>query len=130
MKKEFAKTNDPIIWAQYKESRNLANRMVNKAKTDYYHSEIQKNKNNPKQSWDVINQLLNRKSTDDSITQLKVDKQILTEPAEISNSLSKHFTEIGSILANQFPADQQFEKYLKPVGSRFDLLILCLLKSC
>lgn len=122
LKKQFVKTNNPIIWDKFKEARNLANKTVNSAKTEYYHSHIKSNVNNPKESWNIINQLLCRKSSDTSITQLKINNQIFTEPLDISNALNEHFTKIGPSLAKDFPENfNHFEKYIIPAECNFSL---------
>ena len=83
-KSDFIKTNNPITWVKYKEARNLANKSVISAKSEYYHSKIESNLNNPKVSWNIINQLLCRKPSNSSINQLIADGQIFTESQDIS----------------------------------------------
>ena len=125
LKKRFSKTNDPTIWNQFKEARNIANNMVRKAKSEYYHTKIEYSSNNPKETWNVINQLLNREQGDSTISHLTVNDKLISKPTEISNTFNKHFTEIGINLACQFPDNSQcFEHYMKSCNSAnccFDL---------
>ena len=61
-------------------------------------------------------------SSDTSITELKIDNQLISEPLDISNALNNHFIKIGPSLAKDFPANfNHFEKYTSTTECNFTL---------
>ena len=60
LKKKAIKTNSTAFHNAYKSLRNEINKKINMyAKRDYYTNSVDRNRNNTKQMWKNINQLVN-----------------------------------------------------------------------
>ena len=71
LKKKAASTNDPSIWKQFKDARNRANNSVKKAKHKYFSENLDANKNDPRKTWRLINELQSRQSKSTKLSQVK-----------------------------------------------------------
>ena len=71
LKKKAASTNDPSIWKQFKDARNRANNSVKKAKHKYFSENLDANKNDPRKTWHLINELQSRQSKSTKLSQVK-----------------------------------------------------------
>ncbi len=58
------------------------------------------NANNSKESWQAINELLNKKPKTTQVKQLIVDNQTITDDKEIADCFNEYFSSIGSKLSN------------------------------
>ncbi|XP_060799413.1 uncharacterized protein LOC132901016 [Neoarius graeffei] len=69
--KESKKSNDQ---SEFKRLRNKVNRMIDKAKVDYYKNNLQLNHNNPKKLWQLCKQLgSSKKQKSNFLIGLKID---------------------------------------------------------
>ena len=102
------RTNAEGDWKNYKDTKNICNNKIKKTKIDYYQNTFQQNLGNSKEIWKSINELMSRNSTSKSenITSLKYNDRVISDPAEISESFNKHFSEVGLKLSTSiFPDD-------------------------
>ena len=60
LKKKARQTGDPLVWLQYKCLRNSTNNEIKKVKMRYFTNNLEINKNNPKTTWKLINELNSR----------------------------------------------------------------------
>ena len=58
------------------------------------------NANNSKESWQAINELLNKKPKTTHVTQLNVDDQVITGDTNIADCFNQYFSSIGCKLSN------------------------------
>ena len=63
LKKKARQTGDPLIWQQYKHSRNSTNNEIKSAKSQYFKVNLEANKKNPKSTWKLINELNSRNAS-------------------------------------------------------------------
>lgn len=117
----------------YKSYKNTLNKLITKAKKDYFSKQIEKNKNSSKSLWDCINNIcgkLKPKTKIDSIT--LENGTIINDKKEIANSFNKYFTEVGENLARNIPdinysdSTQSLENsiYLEPTNEKEILTII------
>ena len=85
----------------YKKLRNKVREAVRVAIQDHYSGLIEKSKNNPKQMWQTINNVLDRNSSKVSVTSLNYEGKFLTNDSEIVNAFNKPFISVGPILADE-----------------------------
>ena len=65
-----------------------------------------------KQTWKIVNNLLDKKKLDPCST-LKINNQLTSDAATIANHFNLHFAEVGTKLVNKLPpASHNFEEYL------------------
>ena len=84
------------------------------AKRDYYTNCVDRNRNNTKQMWKHINQLVNKNSRSTNISVLQIDEQVITESETIADLFNEYFTDIGPNLSNQITeTNTDFKRYMK-----------------
>ena len=90
---------------EYRRSRNQLNNKIKLAKKNYYNNLLNEASGNSKQTWKVINQILNRNSSGPNVIKsLNVDDNEVTSPEGIVNTLNDYFVSIGEKLSNNIPA--------------------------
>ena len=70
LKKKAVKTGSKNAHDAYKRARNYVNKLVKNTKINYYLSTLNNNNRNPKDMWNTINTLMNKKSKTTNITEL------------------------------------------------------------
>ena len=104
LRKKFEHTKDITTWNLYKKSRNEVNNLLNQSKRDYFRSNLDSAKNDPKKTWKLINQLTSRSDNKSSnINKVEVNGVEISDTCEIAEAFNTHFTEIGENLANKIP---------------------------
>ena len=63
LKKRFDKNPNDFVWSQFKKARNEVNDLVKKTKRDYFMTQINTGKRDPKNTWRLINELTSRKTS-------------------------------------------------------------------
>ena len=125
LKKKAMKTNKPEIWDDYKKIKNNVNKAVKRTKKSFYRQEIQSKAGDCKGTWKVLNNLMDRKSKNTQIKEIKLTPtESETKPEGIADQLNKHFTEIGSKLASEImepPSGVSFKNYLTKTDTKFKL---------
>ena len=83
------------------------------------------NSKNSKESWDLINKLLNRTTKTNSINNIKTGDQNITDDVDIANTFNNFFVEIGPKLASDIPpTDTDPIQFIQPCRSEFNLSII------
>ncbi|CAB4035040.1 Hypothetical predicted protein, partial [Paramuricea clavata] len=114
LKKKAIKTNSTACHNAYKSLRNEINKKIMYAKRDYYTNCVDRNRNNTKQMWKHINQLVNKNSRSTNISVLHIDEQVITENETIADLFNEYFTDIGPNLSNQITeTNTDFKRYMK-----------------
>ena len=90
---------------KYNKYRNCLNKALRNAKKSYFESEFAKHHNNPKETWETLNQLLQRKTSKKEIpTKLKTEQgDTIENDASIANEFNRYFAEVGQTLKNKIP---------------------------
>ena len=79
------------------------------------------NSTNSKESWNIINELLNKKSKTTSIKELIIDHNTITHDKDIANEFNKFFCKIGPRLAENIPrSDLDPLYYVTPEKNVFE----------
>ena len=99
LKRSAVKHKSQHLMNSYKQYRNQANALNKKLKKQYFSDKINKNKGNMKDSWQTINQLLNKRSQSTNIVSLKESNQTIFDKQRISNKMNEYFCSIGERLA-------------------------------
>ena len=84
--------------------------MIRIAKRNYYESQFVRARNNIKDTWKLINEVINNKNTKRVLTsQFKIDEKVVSDPKELADKFCKYFNNIGISLANKIPStDKSF----------------------
>ena len=78
----------------YKRCKNKLNKLIKTTKEEYFKTKLS-NANNSKNSWQAINELLNKKPKSTQVTQLNVDDQVITGDRNIADCFNQYFSSIG-----------------------------------
>ena len=129
LKKKEVKSKSKSLFKAYKAQRNRINKLIKSAKSNYCKREIDHNKNNPKEMWKQINQVISGKgrcSKTTTITTIKNDQgNFIQDDKLIADEFNKYFTEVGAKLSNQIVnASSTFLDYLTPVNCEFHFAVI------
>ena len=71
--------------------------------------------NDIKKTWDIIKKMIKTKNMDETIKELWIDNQIITDPTNIANKFNSYFTGLAQSLSMKIPpAESTFQSYLPP----------------
>ena len=109
-KAKYRRSKNSADGAVYKQLRNMCTTKTRNAKSNYYKNSLSNNVSNPKKFWRNVNSLLNN-STKSTVTKIKVNNDIISDPLAVANAFNQHFSTIcSSQFSNLFyssPANEQ-----------------------
>ena len=70
---------------------------MKKAKKDYYSKRIAGQKQNPKEAWKTINNLLGRQNKPTKVNELSISGNNLTNSEDIAEGFNEFFSNIGPV---------------------------------
>ena len=119
LKKKAINLNSANYFQAYKQCKNQLNKCIKQTKRNYYNSKLA-NSNNSKESWQILNELLSRKSKTTKINRITINGKAIVGDEEIATKFNQYFSEIGSKLADEIP-DNDFDPlhYVTPVLNSF-----------
>lgn len=89
---------------KYKTYKNCLNKLVTKAKKDYFQKQIEKNKNSSKSLWECINNICGQPKPKTKIDNIILQNgTIISDKKDIANSFNKYFKEVGENFARNIP---------------------------
>ena len=99
---------------QYKSYRNKVTHLIRIAKRHYYDQRFASAKNDLKETWKLINEVINkRKCRQPFPKSFRSDGSVITDPAEIANGFCNYFTSVGPKLAAKIPrVNTSFRSFL------------------
>ncbi len=123
LKKKAVSINDPKAWHQYRQAHNQTNNAIKNAKRIYFTENLKLNRCNMKKTWKLSNDLSSRNSCKaKKISEVIVEEQSITSPAEMSEAFNNYFASVGKNLADEIPSpENEPELYLNPTDKRFSL---------
>jgi len=100
---------------KFKTYKNKLNVLTRKAKRKYYFSKFERNKNNMKQTWNTINDIIGRGKKQSSQSKFTDEYgNVLTDPTDIANGFNDFFVNVGPKLASNIHNDgKKYYDYLK-----------------
>lgn len=91
--------------SRYKTYKNKLTHLIRNAKRSYYDSKFESAKSDLKQTWKLLNEVINKRTNKPSLPSTFISDGIsITEPLEIAERFCKYFTNIGPSLANKIPS--------------------------
>ena len=110
-KREIGKINSNA----YQSYRNLYNRLVRTAKTNYCAELIERHKIYIAKTWKVSNDIIGKRKSNAICTTFKINNALTNDSNEISTAFCAYFTNIGQHCASKIErAPTHFSNYLKP----------------
>ena len=105
---------------KFKTYKNKLNMLIRKAKRKYFFSKFEQSKNNMKQTWNTINNILGRGKKQSAHNKFKDDiGNVFINPEDISNQFNDFFVNVGPKLASNIQSTgKSYFEYLKnPINS-------------
>ena len=99
LKRQSVRFTSSNYKAAYKRCKNKLNKLIKTTKEEYFKTKLS-NANNSKDSWQAINELLNKKPESTQVTQLNVDDQVITGDGNIADCFNQYFSSIGCKLSD------------------------------
>ena len=122
LKKKVILTKDQVTWNEYKKARNESNNAVKNAKSKYFKDNLDANKNDPKKTRKLINELNSNQQKGSKVNEIKINNSTPVSPPEIAEAFNVHFTNIGPNLTSGISfCDIPPENYLTPPKTTFSL---------
>ena len=94
-----------IYYKKYKQYNNILTHVKQQSKQNYFQYQFELNKNNSKNRWKMIKNIIRKPPSDSLITNIKCPEsnKDLFSPKDISSCLNNYFTSIAAKLANSLP---------------------------
>ena len=103
LKKSAMKTGSEIIMVAYRHLRNKVNSLNTRLKRAYFSKKISASESSLKETWKIINQLINRRSKTTNISSLTVEDKRTTKNNEMTDTMNDFFCNIGEKLRSNIP---------------------------
>ena len=94
-----------ILSSKYKTYRNTLNRLLRRAKSNYYHSVLNEYKGNSKKAWETVNELIyNKKRSRSPPSKLmNSNGEVTSNSLAIAEEFNELFTNVGKTMATSLP---------------------------
>ena len=104
------RSNDSQDWSSFKKMRNSVNHKIFRAKETYFKNAFCENKDNPKKTWNIINELTskNRKI----ITKIDLNGHLINDSNKIADAFNEYVSNIGPKLADNIDFNEGNRSYL------------------
>ena len=98
LKRQAIRLRSVYYETAYKRCKNKVTNLIRTSKESYFMSKLS-NSNNSKESWQSINELLNKKSKTSQIREINFDGETVINDEKIAAGFNEYFSTIGSKLA-------------------------------
>ena len=99
----------------YKQYRNKVNNSIRDAKRKYYDNKFKGVLNNARNTWKVINEILNKNKKKIVINEIDFEGQCVTNKTEMCNLFNNFFSTVGQKIHDNVhnPENKSFESFLQ-----------------
>ena len=102
LKSKAVKLCSDILMEAHKNVRNQVNQLKRGLNREYFTKAMNKAEGNIKNTWQVINKLIDRRSKTTNIPYIEIDGKTVTEPKEKVKELNNYFSRAGENLSKKF----------------------------
>ena len=98
MQRKFSKK--PLTYGEeYRKLRNKINKLVRKAKNNYYRNKLNDAVGDSMGTWSVINEILHRPKINKTSSKFNVNGNVISNDKDVANHFNNHFISTGEMLA-------------------------------
>ena len=119
-RKKFIKKRSFDNEIAYKKLKKEYKLSIKKAKNDFYLKKLKNCYKNPKMTWDIINDVLKRKSKIDSHNSISYENKEITDSKEISNIMSEYYKHAAVNKIKELNSKMDFAQFLNPNEKRIN----------
>jgi exonuclease III len=110
--------------AKYKNFKTIYQRVIRAAKKLYFTSKLESNADNPKKTWETLNEILGKNRGSVNIDSVNINGNSCSEPVEIANHFNTFFTAVGQQISDSVPpVEKKAEDYINYNRPVPDLLL-------
>jgi hypothetical protein len=93
--------------SKYKDYRNLYNKLIRISKKMYYERVLNENIRNAKKTWEILNEVINKKRNLNPIESLNVNGTVITDPKEMVDRFNLIFTSIAHEISSSINPERE-----------------------
>ena len=93
--KQFIRSKDKLKAVASKKRLVILQAACKRLKKEYYTEKIKASEGNLKQTWEIINKLVNQRSKTTIISSLSDGNQLILNPQDIANKMNSFFCNVG-----------------------------------
>ena len=108
----------------YKAFRNKLTAVLRTAERNYFENILQENKNNLKNSWRIIKDVINKNKKSNITSKFLINNQTTTNKSDIANGFNSFFVNIGPTLAKSIPRNDKCPTYSMNKKALHSMLIV------
>ena len=103
--KKFLRRPNVENTKRYRQFRNILTKLMRESKRLYYEKSFEETKNNSKKTWDLLNELINKRKTqhDEPPTKFIDSKGNIFENDKVSHGFNEYFSSVGCQLEKNIP---------------------------
>ena len=76
---------------EYKKCSNKVKDLGKKLKKQYYDRRMERAERNNRETWKVVNEIINKRQSNSPPVILNVDDKVLSDPIEVANAMNEYF---------------------------------------
>ena len=101
LKKAAIKGHSQLLMSSYRHVRNKVNKLNIDLKRQYFSEKITQHEGNMKESWKIINQVVNKRSKSTNINNLSAPNGVIVNKQKIADTMNEFFCSVGKDLAEK-----------------------------
>ena len=119
--KRYLRKPTPVNEHKYKVYKNMLIQLIRSAKCSYYENQLRKNKSNIKNTWRILNIIINKrvKNKVNPNTEFHHHGNVISDPTAIADRFCHYFTNIGLNLRRNLPEDHDTPSPSKYLTRKF-----------
>ena len=111
-----------LLKEEYKNYKKILQRVIRKAKNDYYNNLLKAAGKDTRKIWGIINEVIDRKQSRHIMpAKFKSGEEVLTSKKAIADGFNNYFASIGKEMADKLPNVPGYEDYLSQSNMEFEL---------
>jgi len=91
-------------WNYYRTYRNLYNCLIKKSRNLYFTNGLNENQKNPKKTWELLGEAINKQKQDSKIPEINDDGNILFDDKDKANAFNHFFANVANNVNKSIPA--------------------------
>jgi len=92
-----------ITFQRYNSYKNVLTKLIRRSKSRYYFNKFNACRNNPKATWQTINNIMSRNRSQSTVREIRDGCRVLGEPVDIANNFNSYFSDIATSLDSNIP---------------------------
>lgn len=93
--------SDQHLLAHYKNFKNALTNKIKQVKLQYYKKQIDKSSKSCKSLWDTVNKICNKSTVKNTIKQIQVNGNQVTDMFQVCNEFNKYYSRVGQDYASK-----------------------------